>query len=58
MFLRQTIIKRRFPIAVETEISEDYSSTYPKGFFDLCGALKDDFEVPQDLPIEKEDFDI
>lgn len=55
MFLRQTVIRRKFPLAIESEISEDYSYTYPKGFFDLCGALDEDID-PKDLPLEKQDF--
>ena len=58
MFLRQTIIKKRFPLSVETEISEDYSYTYPEGFFDLCGALKTEIEEPKDEIAKPEDFGI
>lgn len=57
MFLRQTVIKRKFPLTIETEISSDYSYTYPKGFFDLCGSLDEEI-IPEDLALPKQDFEV
>lgn len=35
-------------------MKKDYSDTYPEGFFELFGCLKDtDFETPEDLPAEE-----
>ena len=58
LFLKQTVIKRKFPLTIESEIAKDYVHTYPKGFFDLCGSIKEDMEEPIDLPLESEDFDV
>ena len=43
----------------ETNVKEDYSDTYPKGFFELRGSLKDyDIEEPEDLPLDQEDIEV
>ena len=37
--------------------TNDFSSTYPEGFFDLCGSLKEDFDVPDDLDLDKDNLE-
>ena len=54
MFLRQTVIQRRFPCSIELSIASDYSSTYPRDFFSLFGSGKDsDIEIPEDIPLQE-----
>jgi len=53
MFLKQSVMQKKFPCSLELEVSRDYSSTYPSGFFDLFGSGKDfDMEEPEELPLE------
>lgn len=54
IFLRQSIIKKKFPIDIEYEISKDYSSTYPQKFTELFGTgnnLGFD-EEPKEIPFK------
>ena len=44
-------------LTIKTETSDDYSYTYPKGFFDLCGSLDEEI-IPEDLPLEKQEFEV
>ena len=53
MFMRQAVIKQRYPCSLEVEVAQGHESTYPKGFFDLFGSgagLGLD-EEPEDLPL-------
>ena len=59
MFLKQAVIQRKFPCSIEAEVAKDYSNTYPEGFFNLFGLIKDeDMDIPEDTPITKEEFDL
>ena len=59
MFLKQTVIQQKFPCSIEAEIAENYKSTYPDGYFELCGIDKDsDVEVPFDYLALEEDIDV
>ena len=58
MFLRQAIIKQRFPCSIESEISCDYSFSYPKGFFDLFCKGNNGIEEPDDILLTSENLGI
>ena len=50
MFLKQSVIKKKFPCSLELEVAKDYANTYPEEFFSLFGSLKDfDLEEPKEL---------
>ena len=41
LFMRQSVMKQKFPCSLEYEISKDCTGTYPEGFFELFGADDD-----------------
>lgn len=42
MFLKQAVIKQKFPCEIDSEMKvENAITTYPKGYFKLFGAGKD-----------------
>ena len=50
IFLRQSVLKKKFPCSIDLEIMKDYEKTYPKGFFKLFGSGKNlDIEEPLEL---------
>ncbi|MBR0039666.1 MAG: type II toxin-antitoxin system RelB/DinJ family antitoxin [Lachnospiraceae bacterium] len=50
IFLKQSVLKKRFPCSIDLEVMDDYKKTYPKGFFELFGSGKDlDIEEPKEL---------
>ena len=55
LFLRQAVIKKRFPLSIEAEACIDATPTYPKGFFDFFGSMPDGGidEEPEDLPLSE-----
>ena len=54
IFLTESVKYGGFPF--ETNNNKDTS--YPEGYFDLFGQIKDDVDIPLDPSIEKEDFKI
>ena len=58
MFLKQTVLKQRFPITIDEKIAADYSFTYPKDFFELFGSVENGIEVPEDTNVEPENFEV
>ena len=55
MFLKQSVLKKKFPCSIELEISNNYESTYPKKFFELFGSGKElDIEEPKELSFKKD----
>ena len=55
MFLKQSVLKKRFPCSIDFEIAKDYENTYPKNFFNLFGSGKDlDIEEPKELSFKKD----
>ena len=56
LFMRQAVIKQKFPCPLDAEMVSDAKSTYPDGFFLLFGSgngLGLD-EEPDDIPLEEE----
>lgn len=53
LFLKQTVLKRRLPFDIESNVkSDDARNTYPEGYFNLFGSGKDlDIEEPKDIDI-------
>ena len=50
MFLKQSVLKKKFPCSIDLEIAKNYENTYPKSFFKLFGSGKDlDIEEPKEL---------
>ncbi len=50
IFLRQSVLKKKFPCSIDLEIMKNYENTYPKGFFSLFGSGKDlDIKEPKEL---------
>ena len=50
IFLRQSVLKKKFPCSIDLEIINNYENSYPKAFFDLFGSGKDlDIEEPKEL---------
>ena len=40
IFLKQSVLKKKFPCSIDLEIMKDYENTYPKDFFSLFGSGK------------------
>ena len=58
LFMKQAVIKNKFPCSLEIGMVKDAKNTYPAHFFDLFGSgngLGFD-EEPVDLPIEEEEL--
>lgn len=50
VFMRQAVIKQRFPCSIDAPEIRDAENTYPSGFFAMFGTLKDGgIEEPEDL---------
>lgn len=50
IFLKQSVLKKKFPCSIDLEVINGYENTYPKGFFDLFGSGKDlDIVEPKEL---------
>ncbi len=55
MFLKQSVLKKRFPCSIDLEIAKNYENTYPKNFFSLFGSGKDlDIEEPKELSFKND----
>lgn len=53
IFLKQSVLKKKFPCSIDLDIIKGYENTYPQGFFDLFGSGKDlDIEEPKELSFE------
>ena len=60
LFMRQAVIKQRFPCSLESGMIKDAISTYPAGFFSLFGTgnnLGFDNE-PEELLPDTEDIEL
>lgn len=58
MFLKQAVLKQKYPCSLELELMKETSATYPAGFFELFGSgssLGFD-EEPDDLILDKENL--
>ena len=58
LFMKQAVLKQKYPCSLEIELVENAKPTYPDSFFDLFGSGKGlGFdEEPEDLLIEKENI--
>ena len=41
LFMKQAVLKRRFPCSLDAEMIENAENTYPDGFFSLFGTGND-----------------
>ncbi len=41
MFMKQAVMKQRYPCSLELDVAEGFEISYPKGFFELFGSGKD-----------------
>lgn len=60
MFLKQAVLKQKYPCSLEIGFIKETSATYPKGFFELFGSgsnLGFDDE-PEDLQLDKENIQL
>lgn len=55
LFMKQAVIKQKFPCSLDLEVLNDIQSSYKPGFFELFGTGNDlGFdEEPEDLPLEE-----
>lgn len=59
MFLRQTVIQKRFPCTLESDLVTDAAKTYPPEFFLAFGkGMTIEVEEPEDFPFEEEKCDL
>lgn len=55
MFLKQSVLKKKFPCSIDLEIANSYENTYPKNFFKLFGSGKNlDIEEPKELSFKND----
>lgn len=60
MFMKQAVLKQKYPCSLEIGLMKESSATYPVDFFELFGSgnnlgLDDE---PDDLPFDKEDIQL
>lgn len=60
MFMKQAVLRQKYPCSLEIELMKEISATYPIGFFELFGSgnnlgLDDE---PDDLPFDKEEIQL
>ena len=60
MFLRQAVVKQKYPLSLELDVSNRDAMGYPKGFFELfgSGADLDHDEEPDDPAPEDEGIEL
>ena len=58
LFMRQTVIKNRFPLSLDVEVVNDNTFNYNSDFYSLFGKGNDlGFdEEPEELPLSDEDI--
>ena len=55
MFLKQSVLKKKFPCSVDLEIAKNYENTYPSNFFNLFGSGKNiDIKEPRELSFKND----
>ena len=58
MFLKQAVMKQKYPCSLELDISNDASASYTAGFFELfgCGEGLGFDNEPDDLPLQDKEI--
>lgn len=60
LFMRQTVIKQKFPCSLDLDATKDIKASYPNDFFDLFGKGNDlGFdEEPSELMFKDKDSEL